>query len=473
MCAHAQPHYVNEADNFLTFLNMNTFADLGLSDKILRAITDKGYEKPSPIQAQAIPPVLAGKDVLAAAQTGTGKTAGFVLPILHKLSENPARNDRRSVRTLVLTPTRELAAQIQTNIDEYGSHLHLKSLVVFGGVNIKPQISKLKQGVDMLVATPGRLLDLCQQRACDLSNVEILVLDEADRMLDMGFINDIKKVMNYIPKKRQTLLFSATFSKEIKTISRQFLNNPVTVEVAAQNTTAERVEQSAYRCDAGAKADLAIHLIKQGEWNQVLIFTKTKHGANRLSGKLENAGITSSAIHGNKSQGARERALQGFKDNTVRVLVATDIAARGLDIAYLPHVINYELPNVPADYVHRIGRTGRAGQSGEAISLVCNNERAFLKDIEKLISKKIPLLTDENFIPDHWPARAPSASEVQKADAERKKQARQQRGPRKPRNGSNNGGGGNRNGGGGAKKSSGSTPPSSSRRRSSTRRRRS
>jgi len=440
---------------------MNTFADLGLSDKILRAINDKGYQNPSPIQAKAIPPVLKGKDVLAAAQTGTGKTAGFTLPILHHLSENPSRNDRRSVRTLILTPTRELAAQIKVNIEEYGSHLHLKSLVAFGGVGINPQINKLKQGVDILVATPGRLLDLCQQRACDLSNLEILVLDEADRMLDMGFINDIKKVMKYIPKKRQTLLFSATFSKEIKVIAKQFLHNPVTVEVAAQNTTAERVEQCAYRCDANIKADLTIHLINQGEWEQVLIFTKTKHGANRLSDKLSKAGITSSAIHGNKSQGARERALQGFKDHSVRVLVATDIAARGLDIAFLPYVINYELPNVPADYVHRIGRTGRAGQSGEAISLVCNNERAFLQQIEKLIGKKITMHTDENFIPDLWPNRAPTASEVQKADAERKKQARQQRGPRKPRNG-----------GSGGKKSSSSTSPSS-RRRSSSRRRRS
>jgi ATP-dependent RNA helicase RhlE len=419
---------------------MITFADLGLSDKILRTVTEKGYKIPSPIQAQAIPSILSGKDVLAAAQTGTGKTAGFVLPILHKLSENPSRNDRRVIRALVMTPTRELAAQIKANIEEYGSHLHMKSLVVFGGVGIGPQVSKLKAGIDFLVATPGRLLDLCHQRACDLSQVEILVLDEADRMLDMGFINDIKKVMNYIPKQRQTLLFSATFSPEIKLIAKQFLSNPVTVEVAAQNTTAERVEQRAYRCDAGAKADLAIHLIKQGEWNQVLVFTKTKHGANRLSEKLGKAGISSSAIHGNKSQGARERALQGFKDNTVRVLVATDIAARGLDIANLPHVINYELPNVPADYVHRIGRTGRAGESGEALSLVCNDERAFLQEIEKLISKKIPLLTEEGFAPDHWPARMPSASEVQKADAERKKQNRQQRGPRTPRSGNSSGG---------------------------------
>ncbi|MEZ7955819.1 MAG: DEAD/DEAH box helicase [Rubritalea sp.] len=446
---------------------MNTFADLGLSDQILRAVTDKGYEIPSPIQAQAIPPVLEGRDVLAAAQTGTGKTAGFTLPILHKLSENPSRNNRRVVRSLVMTPTRELAAQIKANIDEYGSHLDFKSLVVFGGVGINPQINKLRAGVDMLVATPGRLLDLCQQRACDLSNVEILVLDEADRMLDMGFINDIKKVMNYIPKKRQTLLFSATFSKEIKTIAKQFLTNPVTVEVAAQNTTAERVEQRAYRCDQSTKADLAIHLIKQGEWNQVLIFTKTKHGANRLSDRIDKAGITSSAIHGNKSQGARERALQGFKNNSVRVLVATDIAARGLDIAHLPHVINYELPNVPSDYVHRIGRTGRAGKSGEALSLVCNNERAFLKDIEKLISKKIPLLTEDGFAPDLWPDRMPSTSEVQREDAERKKQNRQQRGPRSPRGG---GGGGGRGQGGGKPSSSGGRGGNN---RSSTRRRRS
>lgn len=414
---------------------MITFADLGLSEKILRAVTDKGYQIPSPIQAQAIPSVLAGKDVLAAAQTGTGKTAGFTLPILHKLSENPSRNDRRVVRALVMTPTRELAAQIKANIDEYGSHLHLKSLVVFGGVGINPQVSKLKAGVDILVATPGRLLDLVQQRACDLSKVEILVLDEADRMLDMGFINDIKKVMNYIPKQRQTLLFSATFSPEIKLIAKQFLSNPVTVEVAAQNTTAERVDQRAYRCDIAVKPELAIHLIQQGEWNQVLIFTRTKHGANRLSERLEKAGITSSAIHGNKSQGAREKALQGFKENKVRVLVATDIAARGIDISSLPHVINYELPNVPADYVHRIGRTGRAGESGEAISLVCNDERAFLKDIETLISKKIPLLTEEGFIPNLWPDRMPTSSEVQRADAERKKQNRQQQGPRNPRNG--------------------------------------
>lgn len=443
---------------------MITFADLGLSDPILKAVTDKGYTTPSPIQEKAIPSVMQGKDVLAAAQTGTGKTAGFTLPILHRLSESTKRVDRRAVRALILTPTRELASQIKKNIEDYSCNLDMTSLVVFGGVKINPQISKLKQGVDILVATPGRLLDLCQQRACDLSQLEILVLDEADRMLDMGFINDIKKIMKYVPQKRQTLLFSATFSNEIKTIAKQFLHNPVLVEVAAQNTTAERVEQRAYKCDQGSKPELAIHLIEQGNWNQVLIFTKTKHGANRLSDRLQKAGITSSAIHGNKSQGARERALQGFKDKTVRVLCATDIAARGIDIAHLPHVINYELPNVPADYVHRIGRTGRAGQSGEALSLVCNNERAFLVQIEKLISQKIPLNTEDGFEPDLWPDRMPSAADVTKADARRKQEARQQRGPRRP---SNNG-----RGGGGGKPNSKTDSPAS-RRRSSTRRRRS
>ena len=461
---------------------MTTFADLGLSDPILKAVTDKGYTNPSPIQEKAIPSVMQGKDMLAAAQTGTGKTAGFTLPILHRLTENTKRVDRRAVRALILTPTRELASQIKQNIDDYSCNLDMKSLVVFGGVKINPQISKLKQGVDILVATPGRLLDLCQQRACDISQLEILVFDEADRMLDMGFIHDIKKIMNYVPKKRQTLLFSATFSKEIKTIAKQFLHNPVQVEVAAQNTTAERVEQRAYRCDQSRKHELAIHLIKEGNWDQVLIFTKTKHGANRLSDRLGKAGITSSAIHGNKSQGARERALQGFKEKTVRVLCATDIAARGIDIAYLPHVINYELPNVPADYVHRIGRTGRAGQSGEALSLVCNDERAFLVQIEKLISQKIPYHTEDGFEPDLWPSRMPTAGEVTKADAERKKLARQQRGPRKPRSGgggsgnggrsNNKGNGGNGGGGSSSNKKSSDSPAPSSRRRSPSRRRR-
>ncbi len=408
---------------------MNTFADLGLSESILKAVSEKGYETPSPIQAKAIPIVLEGTDLLAAAQTGTGKTAGFVLPILHKISQAQA-GSHKGIKALILTPTRELAAQIQQNIIDYSKHLDISSLVVFGGVAINPQINKLRRGVDILVATPGRLLDLCEQRACRLDKVETLVLDEADRMLDMGFIHDIKKVLRLVPVKRQTLLFSATFSSEIKAISKQFLYHPKTVEVAAQNTTADRVEQKAYRCDAGTKSDLAINLIHENKWDQVLIFTRTKHGANRLSEKLDKAGITSSAIHGNKSQGARERALAGFKKKTVRVLVATDIAARGIDIANLPHVINFELPNVSADYVHRIGRTGRAGESGEAISLVSNDERSFLRDIEKLISKKIPLITEPGFEPKLWPDRAPTTSEVMKADAERKKQNRQQRGPR-------------------------------------------
>ncbi len=455
---------------------MINFSDLNLDDRILKAVTDKGYKTPSPIQEKAIPIVLEGDDLLAAAQTGTGKTAGFVLPILHKIAQQKSQG-HRSVKALILTPTRELAAQIQQNIDDYSKYLDIKSLVVFGGVGINPQINKLRNGIDILVATPGRLLDLCEQRACRLDKVQTLVLDEADRMLDMGFIHDIKKVLKHVPEKRQTLLFSATFSKAIKDISRNFLYRPQMVEVAAQNTTAERVEQVAYRCDNSFKADLAIHLIKQGEWNQVLIFTRTKHGANRLSEKISKAGISSNAIHGNKSQGARERALKGFKDNSVRVLVATDIAARGLDIEQLPHVINYELPNVSADYVHRIGRTGRAGKSGDAISLVGNDERSFLKDIEKLISKKIPLKTEEGFEPQLWPARAPTVSEVMKADAERKKQARQNRGPRNSNSGRGGGGRGGskpkskQGGGGGRSESGGGKPSSSNRRRRNPRKR--
>ncbi len=413
---------------------MTTFEDLGLAENILRAVSEKGYKVPSPIQEKAIPIVLKGTDLLAAAQTGTGKTAGFVLPILDRLSKKN-QSGHRSIKALILTPTRELAAQIQQNIVDYGKHLNLKSMVIFGGVGANPQINKLKQGVDILVATPGRLLDLCEQRACRLDKVEMLVLDEADRMLDMGFIHDIRKVLKLIPEKRQTLLFSATFSKEIRNLSKQFLYRHETVEVAAENTTADRVKQTAYRCDATSKADLCHTLIEQGGWDQVLVFTRTKHGANRLSGKLDKAGISSSAIHGNKSQGAREKALDGFKKGKIRVLVATDIAARGLDISQLPHVINYELPNVPADYVHRIGRTGRAGESGEAISLVCNDERSFLRDIEKLISKKIPFVTEPGFEPNLWPERAPTTAEVQRADAERKKANRQARGPR--RNGAN------------------------------------
>ncbi len=409
---------------------MNTFADLGLSQDILRSIEDKGYQTPSPVQAEAIPAVLTGKDVMAAAQTGTGKTAGFTLPILHKLQQ---REGVRGcpIRALVLTPTRELAAQVQESIETYGKHLSLRSLVVFGGVNIRPQIKELRKGVDILVATPGRLLDLCNQKVCRLDQVGIFVLDEADRMLDMGFIPDIRRTINLLPKKRQTLLFSATYSKEIRNLTREFLYRPISIEITPEKPAAETVSQRAYRCDVSDKTRLTINLIKKGNWEQVLIFTRTKHGANRLSKKLTQAGIQASAIHGDKTQGARTRALDGFKKRKIRVLVATDIAARGLDIEQLPHVINYELPNIAEDYVHRIGRTGRAGREGEAISLVGNDERPFFDGIERLLRKKIEISEVEGFEPSHWPQKAPTASEVQKAAARRKEAARQARGPRR------------------------------------------
>lgn len=425
---------------------MSSFSDLGLTEELVRAVTDKGYTTPSPIQEQAIPAVLKRRDILAAAQTGTGKTAGFTLPIIQMLSEEQVSQKKRPIRSLILTPTRELAAQIQENIIEYAANTSLDSMVVFGGVKIGRQISHLKQGVDILVATPGRLLDLCQQGACSLDQVEMLVLDEADRMLDMGFIRDIKKIMAMLPKKRQTLLFSATFSKEIKAMTREFLKDPITIEVSPENTTAETVTQTAYRCDQSEKASAVSKLITDGDWKQVLIFTRTKHGANRLATRLDKDGISASAIHGNKSQGARTKALAGFKDGSVKVLVATDIAARGIDISKLPYVINYELPNVAEDYVHRIGRTGRAGASGQAVSLVCNDERPFLRGIEKLISSEIPLLDLEGFIPKVWPAKGPTASEVLKAAARKKEEARKARGPRPPRsNNRSQSSGGNRN----------------------------
>jgi ATP-dependent RNA helicase RhlE len=416
--------------SLLPLHNMTKFSDLGLSDDVLRAVTDKGYEIPSPIQAKAIPAVLARKDMIAAAQTGTGKTAGFTLPMVDILNDTESRRHARdrSIRALVLTPTRELAAQVNESIKTYSKYLDLKSMVVFGGVKIGPQMRELKRGVDILVATPGRLLDLCNQGACHLDQVEILVLDEADRMLDMGFIHDIRKVIKMLPKKRQNLLFSATFSKDIRNMTKELLVNPVTIEVAPENTTAERVEQRAYRCDSDAKTGITVKLIKEGKWEQVLIFTRTKHGANRLSKNLDQAGIQSSAIHGNKTQGARTKALEGFKNGNIRVLVATDIAARGLDIAQLPHVINFELPNIPEDYIHRIGRTGRAGAEGEAISLVCNDERPFLQGIEKLIKQRISLTTIEGFEPRLWPPRPPTASEVTKAAEARKRANRQAQG---------------------------------------------
>jgi ATP-dependent RNA helicase RhlE len=376
-----------------------SFKSLGLSEPILRAISKKGYENPSPIQVKAIPPILQGKDILASAQTGTGKTAGFTLPLLHLLSENP-KEKYRPIRALVLTPTRELAAQVYANVKEYSEFLNIKSAVIFGGVNQKPQAAAIRQGIDVLVATPGRLLDLETQGLLSLKRVEIFVLDEADRMLDMGFLRDIERIMKLMPTKRQNLMFSATFSKDIKKLAYTILHNPVQVEATPENTAVEIIDQKVYRVAKGKKTDLIIKLISDGNWKQVLVFTRTKHGANKLCKHMISAGITAAAIHGNKSQGARTKALAGFKTGAVRVLVATDIAARGLDIPLLPHVINFELPNISEDYVHRIGRTGRAGASGEAISLVSADETTFLRDIEKLIDMKIEVEILEGFEPD-------------------------------------------------------------------------
>ncbi len=374
------------------------FADLGLATPLLRAIQDAGYSTPTPIQAQAIPLVLAGGDLLAAAQTGTGKTAGFTLPILHRLMAKPLTPKPGRPRCLILVPTRELAAQVEESVQTYGKHFPLVSMVMFGGVNINPQYKALKGRVDILVATPGRLLDHVGQRTVDLSGVEILVLDEADRMLDMGFIRDIRKVIALIPKQRQTLLFSATFSEEIRTLANTLLNNPGTVEVARRNTASELVEQSVHLVPQAHKKEFLAHLIRHHNWQQVLVFTRTKHGANKLAEKLLKDRIPAAAIHGNKSQAARTRALAQFKDGTLQVLVATDIAARGIDIDQLPQVVNFELPNIPEDYVHRIGRTGRAGTTGAAVSLVDNEEMGYLKDIERLIKRSIARVVVEGFV---------------------------------------------------------------------------
>ncbi len=391
------------------------FNNLGLAEPILRAISDAGYTTPTPIQTQAIPQVLTGGDLLAGAQTGTGKTAGFTLPILHILSQKPVADlGKGRPRCLMLTPTRELAAQIEESVKTYGKYLSLTSTVIFGGVNINPQMSRLRKPLDILVATPGRLLDLANQKAVDLSGVEILVLDEADRMLDMGFIRDIKKILALLPKARQNLLFSATFSDEIKALADGLLNNPGFVEVARRNTASELVEQTVHMISQSFKRELVSHLVKHNDWQQVLVFTRTKHGANRLAEKLVKDGIEAAAIHGNKSQGARTKALAQFKDGTVRVLVATDIAARGLDIDQLPQVINFELPNVPEDYVHRIGRTGRAGSSGAAVSLVDREELKLLKDIEKLIKREIPKVPADGWVqPEKAEPEAPRAPRPQ------------------------------------------------------------
>ena len=374
-----------------------SFLNLGLCTELLRAIKEEGYTTPTPIQTESIPVILSKKDVLAAAQTGTGKTAGFTLPLLELLNKNYSKDKKSVVKALILTPTRELATQVAQSVEVYGKYLPFKSAVIFGGVGINPQKAILKKGVDIITATPGRLLDLVSQDCLDLSKVEFLVLDEADRMLDMGFIHDIKKILSILPKHRQNLLFSATFSPEIKKLADGLLKTPVLIEVSKANSTSHKVEQTVHHVDKERKKELLIHLLNKNSWKQVLVFTRTKHGANKLSEALIKDKITSAAIHGNKSQGARTKALDDFKAGTVRVLVATDIAARGIDIDQLPHVINFELPNVPEDYVHRIGRTGRAGNSGDAISLVCIDEHDYLFGIEKLIKQKINKIAIEGF----------------------------------------------------------------------------
>jgi ATP-dependent RNA helicase RhlE len=380
MCAHIQE------------IVITTFANLGLSAELLRAVTEQGYTTPTPIQSQAIPVVLSGRDLLGAAQTGTGKTAGFTLPMLQRFSAQASASTspaRHPIRALILVPTRELAAQVQESVRTYGKYIKLRSTVIFGGVGFSPQADELRRGVDIVVATPGRLLDHVEQRTMDLRQVEILVLDEADRMLDMGFIPTIRRILALLPAKRQNLLFSATFPDEIRKLANSFMHDPVTVEVAPRNRPVELIAQCAYSVDRDRKREVLAHLVKSNNWQQVLVFTRTKHGANRLAQQLERDGIDADAIHGNKSQGARTRALKRFKDNELQVLVATDIAARGLDIEDLPHVVNYDLPHVAEDYVHRIGRTGRAGASGEAVSLVSADDRPLLAAIERLIGRRI------------------------------------------------------------------------------------
>jgi ATP-dependent RNA helicase RhlE len=407
-----------------------TFDELGLSAPLLRAIEEKGYREPSPIQAAAIPAVLSGRDLMAAAQTGTGKTAGFTLPILQLLHQSGEPHPHR-IRALVLTPTRELAAQVAESVATYGRHLPFKSTVVFGGVKINPQIAALRKGVDILVATPGRLLDLYQQGEVKFSDLEVLVLDEADRMLDMGFIHDIRRILKALPPRRQNLMFSATFANEIRELTKSIMHNPLEVSVAPANATAERVEQWVYPVDKKLKSDLLLDLVVRNDWQQVLVFSRTKHGANKLAHHLEKAGVNASAIHGNKSQAARTRALAGFKSGKVRVLVATDIAARGLDIVQLPQVVNFDLPNVPEDYVHRIGRTGRAGSSGHAYSLVSADEIKQLNAIEQVIQRHITREYVDGFEPDH---DVPPSAPLRKPRAEGQAPANRPAGAREHHN---------------------------------------
>jgi ATP-dependent RNA helicase RhlE len=397
---------------------MSSFDSLGLDARLLRAVSEQGYASPTPIQAAVIPTVLEGRDVLAGAQTGTGKTAGFTLPLLQRLSASPAAGARR-IRALILTPTRELAAQVEDSVRRYGKHLPLRSAAVFGGVNINPQTALLRRGVDVLVATPGRLLDHAAQRHVDLGGVQIFVLDEADRMLDMGFLPDIRRIIALLPAQRQNLLFSATFPDDIRALAGKLLHAPARIEVAPSNATAERIEQLVHRVEKSDKRRALSWLVGSGNWRQVLVFTRTKHGANRLAQQLEDDGLTAAAIHGNKSQGARTRALADFKAGKVRVLVATDIAARGLDIDLLPHVVNYDLPEVPEHYVHRIGRTGRAGRDGVAISLVSNDERQLLHAIEKLLGRRIPQRPIELASPGDYVKRPPSGQRPPEPSTER------------------------------------------------------
>ena len=413
------------------------FSELGVDAALARAVADLGFTVPTPIQAQAIPVVLKGGDLLAAAQTGTGKTAAFMLPLMSRLMQGTSR---REPRALVLTPTRELASQIADDASAYGRHARLRNTLIFGGVSARPQEAALRRGVDIVIATPGRLLDHASTRTIDLSHVEILVLDEADRMLDMGFIRDIRRILALLPAKRQNLLFSATFSPEIRGLAGSLLHAPATVDVAPRNSTAERVEQRIYHCDKSRKQPLLSYLIGNGNWRQVLVFTRTKHGADRLAKQLERDGLTSAAIHGNKSQNARTRALADFKANRVRVLVATDIAARGIDIVELPHVVNYELPHVPEDYVHRIGRTGRNGCEGEAISLVSEDERGQLRDIERLLKRSLPVTEQAGFTLSRppsgevrRPAKSPTKPNNARAEDGNKSGAPGQKRRRRPR----------------------------------------
>jgi ATP-dependent RNA helicase RhlE len=388
------------------------FEELNLAPAIMQAVRELGYETPTPIQAQAIPAVLAGQDLLAGAQTGTGKTAAFTLPMLHKLSLSEPGQNRfggKAIRALVLTPTRELAAQVEESVRDYGKYLKLDSTVIFGGVGMNPQINKVKRGVDILVATPGRLLDLQGQGFLDLSTIEMLVLDEADRMLDMGFIHDVKKVLALVPKEKQSLLFSATFSDEIRELANNLLKNPQSIQVTPSNTTVQRITQVIHPVGRNKKKDVLLHIIQKNDWSQVLVFTRTKFGANNVADFLTKNGVKAMALHGNKSQTARTQALAGFKSGEIRALVATDIAARGIDIEDLPHVVNYEIPNVSEDYVHRIGRTGRAGASGEAVSLVCLDEEGFMMDIERFTKQEIPVQLLEGYGPEAGEVAEPIA----------------------------------------------------------------